>query len=547
MVALAFLFLILPMGVLLLEAFSVQDGVGADHFQAILTRPDFGQVVKNSLSLSLVSAGIATLFAFICAFTCHFTTIPEHFKKGICLLGLLPMLLPTITYGFAIMYSFGNQGLFTQILGHPLFDIYGVRGLVFGYVIYTFPIAFLLLYNTMTYIDKKFLLVSRVMGDHPVKRVTVAVLRPLASTLVISFIQCFFLSFTDYGIPASLGGEIQTLAGLLYEQMLGSLPDFHRGAAVALVMMIPSVFSIYFVHRLEKSNIRHGKTNPVELGKSGIRDWSFGLLSLTIIISLLSVFLVIFILPFIQGWPYDLGLTLDHISGILTDNSLSQVYRNSLFVAGLTALGGTLLAFFAALITARGSLHKGPKQVIDTLGQITNTIPGMVLGIAYMLAFSGTSLQTTFAILIICNVVHFFATPYMMMKNALLKMNASWEHTAAVLGDSWLKTLVRIIMPNARTTILEVAAYYFVNAMVTISGVVFLTGAKTMLMTTKIKELQHFAKFNEIFVLSFLILGTNLVVKGGLKVTADFLNRRKVKSGVHIDTKQEFIHKEIVN
>jgi len=64
------------------------------------------------------------------------------------------MLLPTITYGFAIIYSFGKQGLLTKLFGRQIFDIYGFKGLVLGYVIYTLPIAFILINNTMLYIDK---------------------------------------------------------------------------------------------------------------------------------------------------------------------------------------------------------------------------------------------------------------------------------------------------------------------------------------------------------------------------------------------------------
>ena len=78
------------------------------------------------------------------------------------------------------------------------------------------------------------------------------------------------------------------------------------------------------------------------------------------------------------------------------------------------------------------------------------------------------------------------------------------------MGDSWFKTVIRVITPNAISSILEVFSYYFINAMVTVSAVIFIAGARTMVMTTKIKELQHFAKFNEIFVLSILILLINL-------------------------------------
>ena len=81
------------------------------------------------------------------------------------------------------------------------------------------------------------------------------------------------------------------------------------------------------------------------------------------------------------------------------------------------------------------------------------------------------------------------------------------------MGDSWIKTVVRVITPNAFSTLLEVFSYYFVNAMVTVSAVIFISGARTMVITAKIKELQHYAKFNEIFVLSLLILVINIGAK----------------------------------
>lgn len=81
------------------------------------------------------------------------------------------------------------------------------------------------------------------------------------------------------------------------------------------------------------------------------------------------------------------------------------------------------------------------------------------------------------------------------------------------MGDSWIKTVSRVIVPNSLPTLLQMFQYFFVSAMVTISAVVFLTGARTMLLTTKIKELQYFEKFEEIFVLSLLVFLTNVAAK----------------------------------
>ena len=172
-----------------------------------------------------------------------------------------------------------------------------------------------------------------------------------------------------------------------------------------------------------------------------------------------------------------------------------------------------MIAYGAALVTARSKLSGKCKKIMESISLVTNTVPGMVLGIAYLLAFSGTSLQNTIVIIVVCNVVHFFSTPYLMMKNSLEKMNSSWETTAKLMGDKWIQTIIRVVTPNALSSLLEVFSYYFVNAMVTVSAIIFITGARTMVMTAKIKELQHYAEFNEVFVLSMMILVINLLAK----------------------------------
>ena len=423
------------------------------------------------------------------------------------------MLLPTITYGFAIIYSVGKQGLITRLLGHQLFDIYGFTGLLLGYVIYTLPVSFLLIHNTMGYIDKKFMVVSRIMGDGGMKTFWITIIRPLLGTLAASFVQCFFLSFTDFGIPASVGGQYEVVASVLYDEMLGSLPDFNNGAVVAMAMLVPSVVSILLLHYLERYNVRYSKISIVENLKNRGRDIACGICCGVVLLMIVIIFAVVFIVPFVSEWPYQMTFTMAHVGDVFSDSVLASVFRNSLLVAALTAVIGSIVAYGAALVTARSKISAGCKGVIESIALVTNTIPGMVIGIAFLLMFSGTSLQNTFALIIICNVVHYFSTPYLMMKNSLEKMNASWETTALLMGDNWMKTIFRIVTPNALPTILEVFSYYFVNAMVTVSAVIFIAGARTMVITTKIKELQHFAKFNEIFVLSLCILFTNIAAK----------------------------------
>lgn len=520
------IFLLLPTITLLLKSFITDNGISFESYMEMLGQKRFYKAFGNSLVVALFSGVLSTFLAFIMAYTINFTNLCKGIKSTIKTLGVLPMLLPTITYGFAIIYSFGKQGLITKLFGKQIFDIYGFKGLVLGYVIYTLPIAFILINNTMLYIDKSFITVSRIMGDSKIRTLWIAVISPLLGTLAAAVIQCFFLSFTDFGIPASIGGEYEVVATLLFNEMLGSVPNFNNGAVIALSMLLPSILSISLLTYLEKYNIRYNKISQPEIKKNKVRDFVCGGLSIVIILIMLSIFAVIVVVPFAEELPYRIVFSMKNLNNVFSDSSLIGVFTNSILVSVLTALFGTLIAYCGALISSRSKLKF--KGTIEKIALITNTIPGMVLGIAFLLVFTGTPIQNTFFIIIICNIVHFFSTPYLMLKGTLEKMNSSWETTAMLMGDSWIKTIIRIVTPNAMPTILQVFEYYFVNAMVTVSAIIFLVGARTSVITTKIKELQHISKFNEIFVLSLLLLLTNIAIKIFIKLYINY-KRRKLK------------------
>ncbi|MFJ7935389.1 ABC transporter permease subunit [Sporosarcina sp. NPDC096371] len=504
-------FLVIPLGILFIRSFETSEGFNFSNYIAVLSNQELLTSIGNSIKISSLTAVITTVLAFTLAYAVNCTKIYTPLKMAIKTGILLPMLLPTITYGFAIIYSFGNQGFITKLVGRNLVEIYGFNGLLIGYVIYTLPAAFLLINNSFKYIDKKFIIVSKLMGDGTLRSFKNTIVRPLVGTLGGAFVLSFIISFTDFGIPASVGGTYSVVATQLYQVMLGSIPNFNHGAAIAVVMLIPAVFGVLLLNYLEKRNFHYDKFGETELTPHRGRDVGFGIVSGVVLLAMLSVFAVMFVAPFVSSYPYDMTFTFKHLLDTFQSSDLTAVYKNSLFVALLTAVFGTCIAFSAAVLNVRTAV-KG-KSSLDTIAMMTNTVPGMVLGLSYLLFFNGSSLKGTFAIIVLYSIVHFFTTPYLMAKNALSKMNPTWETTGELLGDSWLKTVYRVLLPNSRSTVIEMFSYYFINAMVTISGIIFLVTAQTSLVSSKIKELQHFGKFNEIFMLSLLIFVTNLAVK----------------------------------
>lgn len=525
LIALFGIFLVLPILYMFWQSFGgIFKPFNVESYKTVFSDNMLLQSFLNSMGISFVTALITTILAFVCAYTVQFTAKLSVVKWYIHVLIILPMFIPTITYGFVIIYVFGKQGILTKILGHELFNVYGPSGLLIGYVIYTLPASYLIIYNALNYLDQRYDLISRMMLDSPMRRFYHTLFLPIKGTLASVFLISFILSFTDYGIPASISGRFEVIALTLYERMLGTIPNIAEGSVVALIMLIPSAIGIVLLSYVNRSNHGYTMSHFKYEQHRPIHDWIFRVISIAIVTTILFIFTVIFVVPFTKSYPYDFSFTLHHVKSLMSDSELTNVIIHALWVALLSAVIGLIVSFLTSLIATHTQV-KGRKW-FDWFSVATNAIPGMVIGLSYLLMFNLTFLKGTFLIIVLSIVFHYFTTPYVMSKSAMEKMSEHWQTTSILMQDSWIKTIFRIIIPNMKTTLVEIFSYYFINAMVTISGVIFLVSTTTMLASTKINELQHFNKFNEIFILSIVILVINLIVKGLSECCILFFKKR---------------------
>lgn len=204
-------FLAYPAARLLVKSFVNDSGLTLSIYKEVFAGKGFLKALLNSFKVAGASGIVTTFIAFCMAYTVHYTNSPAIVKRLIKIIAALPMLLPTLTYGFAIIYSFGKQGLLTRLFGRQLFNIYGFNGLLIGYVIYTLPVAFMLINNTLGYVDKKFTVVSRLMGDSAFKNFMMTVIRPLLGTFATAFIQCFSFASQILVFRHLLGANTRSL------------------------------------------------------------------------------------------------------------------------------------------------------------------------------------------------------------------------------------------------------------------------------------------------------------------------------------------------
>ena len=120
-------FLVVPVARLLAKSFLGDSGITTAFYKEVFGSRGFITAMGNSFLIAGTSALVTTFLAFLMAYTVHYTNVNKCFKKLIEAAAVLPMLLPTITYGFAIIYSFGREGLARSLITENTVTNFPVR------------------------------------------------------------------------------------------------------------------------------------------------------------------------------------------------------------------------------------------------------------------------------------------------------------------------------------------------------------------------------------------------------------------------------------
>jgi iron(III) transport system permease protein len=196
---------------------------------------------------------------------------------------------------------------------------------------------------------------------------------------------------------------------------------------------------------------------------------------------------------------------------------------NSLVIALAVSLIGTFLSYLVAYFTAR---TPGKSSKVLHLISITSlAIPGLVLGLSYVLFFNGSFIYGTMAILILVNTVHFLASPYLMAYNSLGKLNINLEDVGITLGVKRFFIVRDVLVPQTKHTILEMFSYFFINSMMTISAVSFLHTIRNKPVSLLITQFEATMQLESAAFISLLILGCNFLLKGVIYLIQKYLKK----------------------
>jgi len=216
----------------------------------------------------------------------------------------------------------------------------------------------------------------------------------------------------------------------------------------------------------------------------------------------------------VMRWPYNFAPTLKHYRFDTVGGYAPLL--NSLYVAAWTAIVGTTLTFVGAYVVEK--CRTAASGALYLVSVLPVSIPGMVLGLAYIFAFNAPGsvlnrMYGTLAILVVSNVIHYFTVGFLTATTALKQMDAEFESVSASLGVPFYRTFWRVTVPIALPSIVSISMYFFLNAMVTLSAVVFLVAPGTELAAVAVLLMDDAGDTAQAAAMSVLIVAVGLGVR----------------------------------
>lgn len=456
-------------------------------YAALFTKARWARAVINSLYMTVISTISCTAVAILFAYVIVRLDVP---CKGLFkFVTLLPIVSPPFIVALSYILLFGVQGVITkQLLGMRV-DIYGRFGLWIVQTVTFFPYAYTVVTGVMKAISSNLEYAAYNMGAtrwQVFKDVFWPLCRPgVAGGALVAAINVL----TDFGNPQMIGGDLALLPTEAYMQISGWY-DMKTASVLAVALLVPAV-AIFIANRFWVGRRSYvtitGKeislhTYPVPKAVK----WLLFSLTLAISLFILLVYGTLFYGSFTQAWGYNWSFTLDNYRYVLQKGG--QIW-NSIRFAFMSSLGASFLAMVLAYIVQKKKV--GINKFLDFLAILPGAIPGMFLGIGFVLAFNAKPLQLTGTATVMVLALMFWNLPtcYSSAVAGLQQIGNSVEDAALNLGANSFRSFRDVIIPLLKGPFLSGFALAFLRSVTCLSVVIFLYAPSTTVGTISVMVL----------------------------------------------------------
>ena len=508
-----------PLVAILAQALQDRSGgfAGLRNFSDYIATPALAQSLWNSLWVSALVTLLTLPLAFTFAYALARSCMP--FKAFFRTLTLVPLLAPSLLAAISLIYWFGNQGAARSVVQAFGFDnIYGAPGIVLAEIFAVFPHALMILVTALSLADARLYEAADAMGTSTRRKFFTITLPGAKYGLISAALVTFTLVMTDFGIPKVIGGNFNVLATDVFKLVIGQ-QDFQRGAVVGLLLLAPAMLTFVVDGLVSAKQTAMLSARAVPYAPKPARGYDAAMTAYCVLIGVLMLAMLgmAVFASFASFWPYDLSFSFKHYVMGIVDAEVGDAFVNSLKLAAGTAFFGTALVFTAAYLLEKTRGLDAARPVVRLLAMLPMAVPGLVLGLGYIFFFNGAGnplhgLYHTMALLIVCTVVHFYTTGHLTAVTALKALDAEFESVSASLKVPFFKTFWRVTLPICTPALVDIARYFFINAMTTISAVVFLYSPETKLASIAILNLDEAGETGAAAACAVMIAAASTVV-----------------------------------
>ena len=526
-------FLALPLLSILQQALQGHEGqfVWFDNFVEYAKTPALLGSLWNSLWVSCVVTLLVVPLTFTFAYALTRSCMP--FKALFRGITLIPLLAPSLLSAISLIYWFGNQGLLKDwLLALGFQQIYGAPGIVLAECLAVFPHTLMILVTALSLSDARLYEAADAMGTTVLRKFFTITLPGAKYGLISAALVTFTLVMTDFGIPKVIGGNFNVLATDVFKLVIGQ-QDFSKGAVVAILLLAPAVLTFgvdNFVSRRQTAMLT-ARAVPYAPKPSPAYDRLMMLYCSAIAALMLAMLGMAIFASFATFWPYNLTPSWRHYRMGLLDAEVGSAFFNSLTMAAGTALFGTLLVFVGAYLLEKTKGVEKLRTLVRLLAVLPMAVPGLVLGLGYIFFFNEPAnplgfLYHSLTLLTLCTIVHFYTTGHLTAVTALKALDGEFEAVSASLKVPFYKTFWRVTLPVCAPALIDMARYFFINAMTTISAVVFLYSPETKVASIAILNLDEAGEMGAAAAMAVLIALSSTLATLLFMVLAWWTHRR---------------------
>lgn len=213
-----------------------------DRIGDLVSSPLVGDALRLSLTTSLIATAIAFLFGVPLAFLLARVELPgRSIVRGLV---TLPLVLPPVVGGAALLFALGRRGL----IGEPLYESTGfllpfsIWGVVLANTFVAMPFLVITVEAALRNLDPRFEGAASTLGAGRwtvLRRVTLPLIAPsLISGLVLTWARAFGEFGATITFAGNLQGRTQTLPLAVFVALES---DRDTAVAISLVMVVISL------------------------------------------------------------------------------------------------------------------------------------------------------------------------------------------------------------------------------------------------------------------------------------------------------------------